>query len=814
MKISERWLREWINPPVDTAELAAQLTLLGLEVDEVQPAHPGFSDVVVARIEKVSPHPDADRLRVCEVDNGNAELVQIVCGAPNARTGLVTALANVGGTLPDGTRLKKAKLRGVESFGMLCSAAELGLSDEGKGIVEFPDDAPVGKSLHAWLELEDAIIEVELTPDRGDCLSIRGIARDLSARNDLPLTLREINTAVIQSGVTQAVEVDNACACVRYAGRVIAGIDLSRRTPVWMVERLRRGGVRSINLAVDVTNYVMLELGQPMHAFDCKKIQGAIQVRLARKAERLVLLDGREVELQTGTTVIADDSGAIGIAGIMGGLSTAVDESTTDLFFESALFLANEIIGKPRSYGLHTESSQRFERGVDPAGQTEALEYASGLLITLAGGKAGAITDMQIVERMPVPIALTVRQSRLKRILGMEVASDEVTRLFKQLGIDCTPTDSGWSVIAPGYRYDLQVEEDFIADIGRMYGYDKLPRTLLAHTPQLHAVPETQVSPLEIKQRLAARGFQEVVTYSFVEAAQQSLLRPDLKALPLANPISSEMGVMRTTLVGGLIDVMRHNQSRQLASMRLFETGLRFLPLPDSQSADSVDPVIVAGHGDDQQIDKQLQQQNMLCGLVTGRLNAENWNSGVDDNDFYSAKADVAALFARANAGVVEYLPCALDMLHPGQRATITVKGISVGFIGALNPALQNKLNLSSLPFVFELSLAALLTARVPAARLLSRYPQVRRDIALLVDDAVTHQSLVDTVRQASPEMLQEVLVFDVYLGKKVVKGKKSMALGLILQDFSRTLEDAEVEKAVTHIVESLGREHGAELRA
>jgi len=814
MKMSERWLREWINPPVETAELAAQLTLLGLEVDQVQPAHPGFSDVVVARIEKVSPHPDADRLRVCEVDNGHAELVQIVCGAPNARVGLVTALANVGGTLPDGTRLKKAKLRGVDSFGMLCSAAELGLSDERAGIVEFPDDAPVGTSLLAWLELEDNIIDIELTPDRGDCLSIRGVARDLSARNNLPLTLREINAAVVQSDSTQAVEVDSVCACVRYAGRVITGIDLSLPSPIWMIERLRRGGVRSINPAVDVTNYVMLELGQPMHAFDCKKLQGSVHVRLARKAERLVLLDGRDVELQPGTTVIADDSGAIGIAGIMGGLSTAVDESTTELFFESALFLAQEIIGKPRSYGMHTESSQRFERGVDPTGQIEALEYASGLLITLAGGKAGAITDWQSAERMPVPVALTIRQSRMKRVLGMEVEPTEVTRLFNQLGIDCTPTETGWSVVAPGYRYDLQIEEDFIADIGRMHGFDKLPRTLLAHTPRLHAVPETRVSPLEIKQRLAARGFQEVVTYSFVEAAQQSLLRPDLVALPLANPISSELGVMRTTLVGGLLDVMRRNQSRQLPSMRLFETGLRFLPLAESQSADSVDPVIMAGYGDDQQIDEQLQQQNMLCGLVVGRMKAENWNSGSDDNDFYSLKADVDALFARANAGVVEYWPCALDMLHPGQRATITVDATPVGFIGALNPALQNKLNLSGLPFVFELSLAALLTARVPAARDLSRYPQVRRDIALLVDDTVTNQSLVHTVRQASPEMLQAVLVFDVYQGGKVGKGKKSMALGLILQDFSRTLEDAEVEKAVAHIVELLGREHGAELRA
>ena len=813
MKFSERWLREWVNPAVDTETLGEQLTFLGLEVDEIVSAAPGFKSVIVARIESIEQHPDADRLRVCQVDFGNSELVQVVCGAPNARQGLVTALAQVGGQLPSGMKLKKAKLRGQTSMGMLCSASELGLSDESAGIMELPDNAPVGTDLSVYLELDDSIIDIDLTPDRGDCLSIRGIARDLCAKNDLPLQLREINESSVQLDSEYPVVVEDGNACVRYAGRMVADVTMVRKSPNWMAERLRRAGVRSINPAVDITNYVMLELGQPMHAFDADKLQGPIQVRLAKTGERVLLLDGRDVALDDETTIIADDSGPIGIAGIMGGESTAVDENTTTIFFESALFLPELIAGKPRRYSAHSESAHRFERGVDPAGQREALEYATGLLKTIAGGKAGPVVDWQNPERMPIRPTIDVRSSRLQRILGITPDTKTVETIFKRLGINCEVTESGWTVDAPSYRYDLAIEEDYLEEVARVLGYESLPRTYPAHRPTFRPVPETRVSPLAIKQRLVAQGYQEVVTYSFVEATQQQSLRPDLDALPLANPISSELGVMRTTLVGGLITTLQKNLARQSTSVAAFETGLRFLANPDNAPLAELDDFIAASHGNDLQSDTGVHQQNMLAGLVAGRRHSENWNSDAISADFYSVKADLESLFHQANGLNVIFESTDLDLLHPGQRAGIRVGGELVGFVGALNPALQRSLDLSVAPIVFELSLEALSVSRVPKAAGMSKFPQVRRDIALLLDENVSYQAIVDVVRENAPEILRDVKVFDVYQGDKLPEGKKSMALGLILQDFSRTLEDTDVEKVVAKIVAALDAALGAVLR-
>ena len=813
MKFSEKWLREWVNPPVDTRELGEQLTFMGLEVDEISSAAPGFESVVVARIASIRQHPDADRLRVCDVDFGTSELVQVVCGAPNARAGLITALAQVGGKLPDGTKLKKAKLRGQPSFGMLCSAKELGLSEDGSGIMELSDNAPVGTDLSEYLELDDSIIDIDLTPDRGDCLSIRGIARDLCAKNDLPLQLREINDVAAQIDASWPVVVDQDCACARYAGRVVQGVSLKDGSPSWMVERLRRAGVRAINPAVDITNYVMLELGQPMHAFDADKLQGNIHVRLARTGERLVLLDGRDITLDDDTTVIADDRGAIGIAGIMGGESTAVDETTTNIFLESALFLPRQVAGKPRRYSSHTESAHRFERGVDPAGQREALEYATGLMRTIAGGKAGPVEDWQDATRMPDRSAVHVRSARLTRILGISPEAEVVDTIFARLGIDCQRTDTGWQVASPSYRYDLEIEEDYLEEIARVIGYDNLPRTSPQHRPTFRAAPETVVSPLAIKQRLATEGYQEVVTYSFVEAEQQTLLRPDLDALPLANPLSSELAVMRTTLVGGLISTLQRNVARQQHDVAIFETGLRFLANTDAIPVNELDDYIGAAHGADLQSDSSVQQQNMIAGLIAGRQAVENWNAKTDTVNFFTVKSHIENLFSQANGVQVSYLPTDLAMLHPGQRAGIAVDGTLVGYVGALNPTLQQALDLSTAPMIFELSLQALQQSRVPRSSGMSRFPQVRRDIALLMDESVTYQSVVDVVRKEAPEILRDVRLFDVYQGDKLPKGKKSMALGLILQEFSRTLEDSEVEQIVTGIVAALEAAHGAVLR-
>ncbi|MFK7993661.1 MAG: phenylalanine--tRNA ligase subunit beta [Granulosicoccus sp.] len=813
MKFSEQWLREWVSPPVDTEALGDQLTFMGLEVDEIVSAAPGFVDVVVARILTIEQHPDADRLRVCQVDCGQDDPVQIVCGASNAREGLTTALAKVGGQLPDGTKLKKAKLRGVVSMGMLCSAAELGLSDDASGIMELPESAPAGQALVDWLELNDSIIDIELTPDRGDCLSIRGIARDLCARNDMPMQLHEITPMPVQIDDEWPVEVSDNCACVRFTGRVVRDIDISLPTPGWMVERLRRSGIRSINSAVDITNYVMLELGQPMHAFDLDKLQGAIQVRLARTSERLTLLDGRDVVLDQDTTIIADDRGPIGIAGIMGGQDTGVTEHTRNIFFESALFLPEKIAGKPRRYASHSESAHRFERGVDPAGQLDALEYATGLMRTIAGGKAGAAFDWQATARMPERLAVRVRNSRLQRVLGISPSSETVQMIFTRLGIDSQVTEDGWQVTAPSYRYDLAIEEDYIEEVARILGFDTLPRTHPSNTPLFRPLSEAVLAPIEVKKRLVALGYQEVVTYSFVEGGQQRILRPDLAALPLANPLSSELGVMRTTLISGLVSTLKRNISRQVGTVRIFESGLRFLPNEEHAPIDQLDDFINAARGSVKQIDDSVQQQEMMAGLVAGRLAAENWNTDSAAVDFFAVKSDIENLFTLANGLPVTFVKSDLPMLHPGQQAGILVDGERIGYIGALNPGVLRELDLDVAAVVFEFSIDALCLARVPKASQLSRFPQVRRDLSLLVDESVTYQQMLDVVRKTVSSMLVDVRIFDVYQGDGIEKGKKSMALGLILQDFSRTLQDKDADDVVAKVKQELSKSLGAELR-
>jgi len=809
MKFSENWLREWVNPPVDTDTLSDQLTFLGLEVDEVLPAQPGFKNVVVARIDKMRPHPDAKKLRICEVDCGKSELVQVVCGAPNARLGLVTALAQVGGLMPSGMEIKAAKLRGEDSSGMLCSAAELGLSESNDGIMELPESAPAGDSLDAFLELDDNVIDIELTPDRGDCLSIRGIARDLCAKNDIPLQLHEITDVAPQHNEEWQVRVEPSSSCVRYCGRIIRNVNVSEPSPIWMVERLRRSGVRSINPAVDVTNYVMLELGQPMHAFDLDKIQGAIQVREAGEGETVELLDGRTVELSGDTTIIADDSGAIGIAGIMGGNTTAVDANTTNILFEAALFLPERTIGKPRQYGCHTESSHRFERGVDPQLQKQAMEYATGLLMNISGGAPGSVTDWQDKSGLPLGSSVLLRRSRLRRIIGIAATSENVETILNRLGIKTERAGDDWQVTPPSYRYDLRIEEDFIEEVARVNGFDSLPRTSPTYTPEFRAVKETHIAPLAIKQQMVNRGYQEVVTYSFVDADQQNTLRPDLTALPLANPISTDLAVMRTTLLGGLLDTQRRNQSRQMGSMRLFEMGLRFLQAGNTV----VDSALDASFHNDLQIGQGLIQQSMLAGLAVGLREPEGWKTSSKEVDFFDLKADLEALLKSAGGSDITFGECSLDTLHPGQRLSVLSGGTLVGYIGQLNPGLLKALDLNTAPVVFEVSLKALQTSKLPAATTVSKFPHVRRDLALLVDSSVNWSELEACIHSAAPSIVQSVLPFDVYEGEKVVAGKKSVAIGLILQDFSRTLEEQEVEQAVDTIMSAVTSQYGAELR-
>ncbi len=823
MNLGERWLREWIELPsdMDGEAIARTLTLLGNEVDEVTGAAPPMEGIVVARIESAEQHPDADRLRVCRVNAGEGELLNVVCGAPNARAGLVTALAQVGALLPGASKkLKKSKLRGVPSEGMLCSAAELGLSAERDGIIELAEGAPPGTSLVDWLDLDEAVLKVELTPDRGDCLSVRGIARELSAKLDRPLlspTPGELSTlperAEVVSGRSRDVSIDEASACVRFAGRVVEGVDLTTPVPGWMSERLRRAGVRSINLAVDITNWVMLERGNPMHAFDDDLLSGGIVVRQARAGESLTLLDGRTVELDADSTVIADDSGAISLAGIMGGEPTSVSASTVNVYFECACFLPQRIVGVPRRYATRSESSHRYERGVDFASQREAIELATGLLIALAGGRAGPVTDVVHEHRLPERAPTRLGREHLDRIIGTTIEGGEVERILRGLGIDVTPTDDGWTVVPPSWRYDLAIEADYAEEVARVHGFENLPRTLPAHRPAFRPLPETRVATLEHKRLLAARGYQETATYAFVDAERQALLRPELVALPLANPISSELAVMRTTLVVGLVDVAARNRSRQTGSMRLFEAGLRFLPVPAGTVRADLDPWLSAEVGDDLQLGENLVQQSVIAGLVTGRRRPENWNAPADDADFFDLKADIDALFARANRttpGVVAGGPA---MLHPGRAATLVRDGVACGWFGALNPGLEAALDLEGGALVFEIALGALSEARVPVARAPSRFPRVRRDLAIVVDEGVLHADILATVRASAPATLVDIVTFDVYSGPGVDKGRRSLALGLVLQDDARTLEDAAVDRFVARVVAALASEHGAELR-
>ncbi|MCB1756661.1 MAG: phenylalanine--tRNA ligase subunit beta [Gammaproteobacteria bacterium] len=789
MKFSEKWLREWIDPQIGSEELAEQLTMLGLEVDSVERLGTLFEGVIVGHVQSVSPHPDADRLRVCQVDDGKS-VTQVVCGAPNVSEGMKTAFATVGARLPSGMKIKKTKLRGVESAGMLCSESELGLSEASDGLMVLPDDAPAGVALGDYLKLQDTIIDIDITPNRGDCFCIRGVARDLSARNEIPLarTITQTIEPTIADTLPVTVEPDNAC--VVYTGRVIDGVDNSVQSPLWLVERLRRSGVRAISPVVDVTNYVMLEIGQPMHAFDLTKVAGGIIVRHAGQGEKLVLLDGREVALDQDTTVIADQSGAIGIAGIMGGDSTGCDEKSQRIFLESALFLPEHIVGKSRRYAVHTESGHRFERGVDPRLQQEALDYATQLILDICGGQAGEISEFSEAARLPLAEPFVLRRARIKRLLGIEVADTDVESCLGKLGVQLDKREDGWLARAPGYRYDLRIEADLIEEIARVYGYHKLPRTFPDLSPEFRTVKDHPAGLETAREYLVDRGYQEVVTYSFVDHELQEKLFPEGNALPLSNPISSDLSVMRVSLWPGLVATLQKNLNRQVSDVRLFESGLRFV-----QSA--------AG----------LQQERVLGGLISGRLVQENWTGSDRQADFFDLKGDLEGLFERLHVDDLFFQAAQHPALHPGQSATILQADRVVGWIGTLHPNLQKSLDLSQTAIIFEIDLKLLETAFLPAYQEISKFPAVRRDIAIVLDDAIPMRSVEQAVLQSGVEYLKKVVVFDVYRGDKIAKELKSVALGLILQDNSRTLGENEVEKSVAGIIKVLEEKLGATLR-
>ncbi|WJW76733.1 phenylalanine--tRNA ligase subunit beta [Thiohalobacter sp. IOR34] len=791
MKFSEHWLREWVNPPVSTEQLAEQLTMAGLEVDSIEPAAPAFEKVVVGEVLEVQPHPDADKLRVCRVEVGQEAPLQIVCGAPNVHAGMKAPTALVGGVLPGGLKIKKAKLRGVESFGMLCSARELGLSEDHAGLMALPADAPVGEDLRSWLDLDDALIEVDLTPNRGDCLSIAGIAREVGLLNRCAVETPEIHPVAAATEASFPVRVNAAEACPRYLGRVIQGIDPAAATPLWMQERLRRSGLRSLGPVVDVTNYVLIELGQPMHGFDLGRLSGGIEVRHARQGESLNLLDGKRVELSDDTLVIADESQVLAIAGVMGGEASAVTSETRDVFLECAFFAPTAIAGLARQYGLQTDSSHRFERGVDPSLQRRALERATGLLLAITGGTPGPVTEVSHADHLPETEAVHLRQTRITRLLGLELPREEVSDILVRLGCGIEPLNDGWRVHPPTYRFDLAIEADLIEEVGRVYGYERLPSTLPSGRLEMAPLSEERVETARIHTLLVDRGYQEAITYSFVDPDLQARLNPGVPGVALANPISSEMSEMRTSLWPGLIKVLEHNLNRQQGRVLLFEQGLRF-----ERQAD------------------EIKQDKMLACVAYGSRWPEQWGAEKAGLDFYDLKGDVEALLALGGrAGCFEFVAEAHPALHPGRSAAIRHGGRRAGWLGELHPRLAGDLGLPAGILLFEIELAALQLARKPVFQPISRYPSVRRDLAFLVDAGVSAQAIRARVEASAGEWLKELLLFDVYQGEGVESGRKSIALGLILQDSSRTLADQDVEAVVERVTAVLQDELGASLR-
>ena len=786
MKISERWLREHANPEVSSRELADRLSLAGLEA-ETEPMLAALpSGVVVGRIEQIDPHPQADRLRICQVNTGADALHTIVCGAANAAEGLVVPTALPGAELPNGMKIKSAKLRGVASAGMLCSAAELGLAEKSDGLMPLPADAALGKDVVELLQLDDRILELELTPNRGDCLSLRGLARECGAVFRTEVELPGAADAVVVTSTRQIdVHVDDPQACTAYHGRVVAGIDPQAVTPLWMVERLRRSGIRAIHPVVDITNYVMIELGQPMHAFDCAQLQGGIVVRPARAGEQLELLNEQLVTLNDGELVIADQQRALALAGVMGGEDSGVDAGTIDIFLESARFSPAAVAGTGRRHKLHSDSLHRFERDVDPALQAVALERATQLVMEICGGAAGPVSEVR-ADAAPVA-TIALRPERLARLLGIEVPDEEVQRLLGSLGLEVGALADGcWTVRVPSWRPDLGIEPDLIEEVARLYGYAQISAAPYQAALAPAVRPEAELPADLLRDRLAANGWQEIVSYAFVDPAMQAVLDPDASSIPLDNPLAENLAVMRTNLYSGLIGAWKHNQQRQNRRVRLFEHGVCF-----------------------HRQDGEIVEQARVAGLAAGRVEPEHWDAPDRGVDFYDLKGDLERLVAAPlMAEAAEH-----HALHPGKTARLSLDGKLLGWLGQLHPRLVRKLDLPEAPWVFDLDWAVLSQRSIPAARPVSEFPASRRDLALVVPDSVAAAQLQSVAQAAAGPALQRALVFDVYRGKGLPDGCKSVALGLIFQDYSRTLKDQEVEDAVRATSDRLAEELGATLR-
>ncbi|MGC8519684.1 MAG: phenylalanine--tRNA ligase subunit beta [Steroidobacteraceae bacterium] len=793
MKVPYAWLTEWIDVPWDAAALGERLTMAGLELEAITPAAEPFCGVVVGEILSAEKHPQADKLRICRVATGQGEPLQIVCGAPNARAGLKSALALIGAVLPGGVKIKAAKLRGSESAGMLCSPKELGLAEDSDGILELPADAPIGAPLREYLQLDDSTLDLNVTPNRGDALSVLGIARDVAALLGRGLKSRTPQAASVAHADSVTVRLDAPAACPRFAGCVLRGLDNAVPTPIWMRERLRRAGVRSISPVVDVTNYVMLELGQPMHAYDLARLQGPIHVRLAAAGESVTLLDGRSVEVSPDVLLITDAAGPVGIAGIMGGQRTAVSAATTDVFLEVAYFAPDAIIGRALRWGLSTEASQRFERGVDPAGQERALRRALELIQSISGGRAGPLTISESEADHPARPSVMLRRARLARLLGAQIPDERVRSVLENLGMRVQGLPEGWEVVPPTHRFDIALEADLIEEVARIVGYEAIEERDALAAERIRALPEFVPVERAVLELLATRGYQEAITYAFVDPQLQQQLFGDRSAPRLANPIASDLSVMRISLWPGLLGAALENQRRQRDRIRLFEHGARF-----------------------EQRDGVTHEIETVSGVVCGPRMPEQWGlprSMHEAADFFDVKGDLEALFAALSPGALfSFVPQEHPSLHPGRSARVLRTGEPIGWIGELHPSRVRDLQFVHAPVLFELDWAALALDR-PAYREISRQPHVRRDLAVVVDESVPLSRLAERVALSGSSLLRDLRVFDVYRGPGIEDGRKSVALGLIFQDFSRTLTDDDVARLVGAVVADLRVSFNASIR-
>lgn len=794
MKFSESWLREWVSPAVTTDELTHQITMAGLEVDDVLPVAGEFTGVKAGQVVECAQHPDADKLRVTKVDVGEEELLDIVCGASNCRQGIKVAVATVGAVLPGDFKIKKAKLRGQPSHGMLCSFTELGIDVESDGIMELAEDAVIGTDFREFLNLDDVTVDVDLTANRADCFSIRGLAREVGVLNRADVTEPMAKGVTPSIDDVVAIDVQAPAACPRYLGRVVKNVNVQAQTPLWMQEKLRRCGIRSIDPVVDITNYVLLEQGQPMHAFDLAKIDGGIVVRLAEQGEKLTLLDGTEAELNADTLVVADHNKALAIAGIFGGEGSGVSSETKDVLLECAFFAPDHIRGRARSYGLHTDSSIRFERGVDYALQASAMERATELLVEICGGEVAPVVAVESATDLPTPNTVTLRRTKLDNLLGHSISDADVVEILQRLGLTVEVTDEGWSATAPTWRFDIAIEQDLVEEVGRIYGYNNIPNQAPIAALSMNDHKEANLPLKRVRNLLVDRGYHEAITYSFVEPEQQKLVVPGIEPLVLPNPISADMSAMRLGLIQGLLNTVVHNQKRQQPRVRLFEYGLRFIPEATAENG--------------------MRQEPMLAGVISGTRGEEHWNMETATVDFFDLKGDLEAILElTANGKAYSFTAVKHPALHPGQSAAVILDGEVIGAIGTVHPELERKFGLNGRTVVFEIEWSAIDSRVIPEAVSLSKFPSNRRDIALVVDDSVASGDIVNACRAAGGELLKDAKLFDVYVGKGVEEGKKSLAIALSLQSLERTLEEADIVSAVDAIVSAVGEQYGAALR-